>query len=184
MGKVYNSCRNRHCTVCQQKDKLQWLNKRMGELLPVGYYHLVFTIPHQLNPLCLQNKKTLYDILFKAAWQTILELTKDIRHLGADTGLISVLHTWGQNMKEHPHLHCIMPAGGLSSISHTGYIPIKRTTSLFITRCFPESLGVNSWPCYSKLLTEGNCNLRETSQNWLHQKGLCHLKAGYRKPNG
>ena len=114
MGKVYNSCRNRHCTVCQQKDKLQWLNKRMGELLPVGYYHLVFTIPHQLNPLCLQNKKTLYDILFKAAWQTILELTKDIRHLGADTGLISVLHTWGQNMKEHPHLHCIMPAGGLS----------------------------------------------------------------------
>ena len=114
MGKAYNSCRNRHCTVCQQKDKLQWLDKRMQELLPVGYYHLVFTIPHQLNPLCLQNKKIMYNILFKAASQTVLELAKDVKHLGADTGLITVLHTWGQNMMDHPHLHCIMPAGGLS----------------------------------------------------------------------
>ena len=86
----------------------------MQELLPVGYYHLVFTLPHQLNPLCLQNKKVMYNLLFKAASQTILELTRDVKHLGADTGLISVLHTWGQNMMEHPHLHCIMPAGGLS----------------------------------------------------------------------
>jgi hypothetical protein len=86
----------------------------MQELLPVGYYHLVFTIPHELNPLCLKNKKVMYDILFNAASQTILELSKDTKHLGADTGLISVLHTWGQNMMEHPHLHCIMPAGGLS----------------------------------------------------------------------
>jgi hypothetical protein len=85
----------------------------MKELLPVGYYHLVFTIPHELNPLCLANKKVMYGLLFKAASQTILELAKDTRHLGADTGLITVLHTWGQNMIEHPHLHCIMPAGGL-----------------------------------------------------------------------
>jgi hypothetical protein len=112
--KSYNSCRNRHCSFCQQKDKLQWLDKRMQELLPVGYYHLVFTIPHELNPLCLQNKRVMYGILFKAASQTILELSKDTKHLGADTGLITVLHTWGQNMMEHPHLHCIMPAGGLS----------------------------------------------------------------------
>lgn len=114
LEKSYNSCRNRHCPVCQQKDKQQWLEKRMEELLPVGYYHLVFTIPHQLNPLCLQNKKILYDILFKAASQTLLELAKDTRHLGTGTGLVTVLHTWGQNMIEHPHLHCIMPAGGLS----------------------------------------------------------------------
>lgn len=112
--KAYNSCRNRHCTVCQQKDKLQWLDKRMQELLPVGYYHLVFTIPHQLNTLCLQNKKVMYTILFKAASQCVLELARDVKHLGADTGLFTVLHTWGQNMKEHPHLHCIMPAGGIS----------------------------------------------------------------------
>lgn len=109
-----NSCRNRHCPVCQQKDKLQWLDKRMDELLPVGYYHLVFTIPHELNSLCLGNKKVMYGLLFKAASQTILELTKDTKHLGANTGLITVLHTWGQNLMEHPHLHCIMPAGGLS----------------------------------------------------------------------
>jgi hypothetical protein len=113
-GKSYNSCRNRHCPSCQQKDKLEWLDKRMKELLPLGYYHLVFTIPHELNPLCQANKKVMYGLLFKAASQTILELAKDTRHLGADTGLITVLHTWGQNMMEHPHLHCIMPAGGLS----------------------------------------------------------------------
>lgn len=110
----HNSCRNRHCPVCQQKDKLQWLDKRMDELLPVGYYHIVFTIPHQLNSLCLANKKVMYDLLFKAASQTLLELTKDTKHLGADIGLTTILHTWGQNMTEHPHLHCIMPAGGLS----------------------------------------------------------------------
>jgi len=86
----------------------------MKELLPVGYYHLVFTIPHELNPLCLENKKVMYDILFKAASQTILELSKDTKHLGADTGLVTILHTWGQNMMEHIHLHCITPAGGLS----------------------------------------------------------------------
>ena len=114
MGKPHNSCRNRHCPTCQQKDKLEWLDKRMEELLPVGYYHLVFTIPHELNPLCLGNKKVMYGILFKAASQTILELAKDAKHLGADVGLITVLHTWGQNMIEHPHLHCIMPSGGLS----------------------------------------------------------------------
>lgn len=114
IDKVYNSCRNRHCPNCQQKDREAWLEKRMEEVLPLGYYHLVFTIPHQLNGLCLKNKKTMYDILFRAASQTILELTKDSKHLGADTGLITVLHTWGQNMMEHPHLHCIMPSGGLS----------------------------------------------------------------------
>jgi hypothetical protein len=114
LGKAYNSCRNRHCPSCQQKDKLKWLDKRMQELLPTGYYHLVFTIPHELNPLCLKNKKVMYDILFNAASQTLLELSRDIKHLGADIGLITILHTWGQNMMEHPHLHCIMPSGGLS----------------------------------------------------------------------
>lgn len=113
LGMAFNSCRNRHCPTCQQKDKLKWMDKRMQELLPIGYYHLVFTIPHELNPLCLGNKKVMYDILFKAASQTILELSRDIKHLGADTGLVTILHTWGQNMREHPHLHCIMPSGGL-----------------------------------------------------------------------
>jgi hypothetical protein len=125
-GKSNNSCRNRHCPACQQKDKLEWMDKRMKELLPVGYYHFVFTLPHELNPLCLQNKKTLYGLLFKAVSETIMELTRDVKHLGADIGLITVLHTWGQNMKEHPHLHCIMPTGGLSfDREHWVHIPDK-----------------------------------------------------------
>lgn len=125
-GNACNSCRNRHCPVCQQKDMLEWQDKRMKELLPVGYYHLVFTLPHELNPLCLQNKKVMYGLLFKAVSQTLLELTKDTRHLGADVGLITVLHTWGQNMTEHPHLHCIMPAGGLSfDREHWVHVPDK-----------------------------------------------------------
>ena len=126
VGKANNSCRNRHCPACQQKDKLRWLDKRMQELLPVGYYHLVFTLPHELNPLCLQNKKAMYGLLFKAVSETILELARDVKHLGADTGLVCVLHTWGQNMMEHPHLHCIMPAGGLSfDRGHWAHVPGK-----------------------------------------------------------
>jgi len=125
-GKSYNSCRNRHCPACQQKEKMEWLGKRMKELLPVGYYHLVFTLPHELGPLCLQNKKAMYGLLFKAVSQTLLELTRDVQHLGADIGLVTVLHTWGQNMKEHPHLHCIMPAGGLSfDREHWVHVPDK-----------------------------------------------------------
>jgi hypothetical protein len=94
------------------------MDDRMQELLPVGYYHLVFTIPCELNPFCFTNKKIMYDILFKAASQTVLELSRDTKHMGAETGLFTVLHTWGQNMMEHPHLHCIMPSGGLSFDKH------------------------------------------------------------------
>jgi len=131
IDKVNNSCRNRHCPNCQNKDREQWLEKRMQELLPVGYYHLVFTIPHELNALCLQNKKAMYNILFKASSQTLLELSKDIKHLGADTGLIAVLHTWGQNLLEHPHLHCIMPAGGLS-FDKTHWVHTPKKDDFFI----------------------------------------------------
>lgn len=103
----------------------------MQELLPVGYYHLVFTIPHELNDLCFKNKKIMFDILFKAASQTILELSKDVKHPGADTGIITVLHTWGQNMMEHPHLHCIMPAGGLS-FDKTHWVHTQKANDFFI----------------------------------------------------
>lgn len=129
--KAYNSCRNRHCPNCQGKDREEWLGKRMQELLPVGYCHLVFTIPHQLNQLCLKNKKVMYGILFKAASQTVIELSKDTRHMGADTGLITVLHTWGQNMMEHPHLHCIMPAGGLS-FDKTHWVHTQKSKGFFV----------------------------------------------------
>lgn len=129
--KAYDSCRNRHCPNCQHKDREKWLDKRMKELLPIGYYHLVFTIPHQLNNLCLKNKKAMYGVLFKAASQTVLELSNDTEHLGADTGLISVLHTWGQNMMEHIHLHCIMPAGGLS-FDKSHWVHPKKKKDFFV----------------------------------------------------
>lgn len=131
IDKANNSCRNRHCPNCQNKDREQWLDKRMKELLPVGYYHLVFTLPHKLNGLSLQNKKIMYNFLFKAASQTVLELSKDIKHLGADTGLITILHTWGQNMMEHPHLHCIMPAGGLS-FDKSHWVHTQKSKDFFI----------------------------------------------------
>jgi Putative transposase len=88
---------------------------RQNELLPVAYVHVVFTLPHQLSPLALQNKKVLYDLLFRASAETLQEVARDPRHLGADIGFLSVLHTWGQNLLAHPHLHCVIPAGGLSS---------------------------------------------------------------------
>lgn len=110
----YNSCRNRHCPKCQSLARERWLDNRMEELLPVGYFHVVFTVPEELNPLVLRNAKVMYNVLFKAVSETLLELGSDRRHLGADIGFIAVLHTWGQNMMEHPHLHCIVPGGGLS----------------------------------------------------------------------
>ena len=118
VGKANNSCRNRHCPACQQKEKMEWLGKRMKELLPVGYYHLVFTLPHELNPLCLQNKKMMYGLLFKAVSQTLPELTRDVKHLGADIGLVCVLHSWGQNMKEHPCLP--FRQAGAPALHHAG----------------------------------------------------------------
>jgi hypothetical protein len=110
----YNSCRNRHCPQCQQVKREQWLASRERDLLDVGYFHVVFTIPSSLHPLVRFNQKELYDLLFRAARQTLLELAADPKYLGAHIGVIALLHTWGQNLMDHPHLHCIVPGGGLS----------------------------------------------------------------------
>lgn len=110
----YNSCRNRHCGKCQTNARDRWLSERQKELLPVRYVHVVFTLPHYLSPLALANKRILYDLLFRASAATLLEIAADPKHLGADIGFMSVLHTWGQNVLHHPHVHCVIPAGGLS----------------------------------------------------------------------
>jgi hypothetical protein len=110
----YNSCRNRHCPKCQAMARAAWLEKRESELLPVPYFHLVFTLPHELAPLALQNQRVVYGILFQAAAQTLLEIAADPRHLGARVGCLMVLHTWGQNLMHHPHVHAIVTGGGLS----------------------------------------------------------------------
>ena len=117
----YNSCRNRHCPKCQTNARDQWLAKRQQELLPVGYYHLVFSVPHALVPLMWQNKRQLFALLFQASADTLLEVAADPRHLGAQAGLLSILHTWGQTLQPHPHIHCVVPGGGLSP-QHTRWI--------------------------------------------------------------
>jgi hypothetical protein len=110
----YNSCRNRHCPRCQTSARNRWLAERTKELLPVAYSHVVFTLPQQLAMLAQQNKRVLYDLLLRTSAATLLEIAADPRHLGAKIGFLSVLHTWGQNLKHHPHVHCVVPTGGLA----------------------------------------------------------------------
>jgi Putative transposase/Transposase zinc-binding domain/TAZ zinc finger len=109
----YNSCRDRHCPVCQGTARAAWVQNRTDELLPIGHFHVVFTVPQELNPLALRNKSAFYDILFRASSETLTQLGKDPRWLGAQIGFISILHTWGQNLMDHPHIHCIVPGGGI-----------------------------------------------------------------------
>jgi hypothetical protein len=110
----FNSCRNRHCPKCQGNARAKWLAARSAELLPVPYFHVVFTLPHSLSALVLQNKRLLYDLLYRTSAASLLELARDPKHLGADIGFLGVLHTWGQNLELHPHVHYIVPAGGLA----------------------------------------------------------------------
>jgi len=111
---LYNSCRNRHCPKCQATARARWLAQRQAELLPVSYFHVVVTLPEQIGRLAMQNAKTIYNLLFRAASQTLLETAADPRLLGAHIGFLAVLHTWGQNLHLHPHLHCVVPGGGIS----------------------------------------------------------------------
>jgi hypothetical protein len=111
----YDSCRNRHCPKCQSLAKAKWLQARQSELLPTQYFHVVFTVPETLAPVALQNQRVVYGILFRAASETLLTIAADRRRLGARIGFLAVLHTWGQNLMAHPHLHCVVPGGGLSS---------------------------------------------------------------------
>lgn len=111
----YNSCRNRHCPKCQALARAHWLEQRAAELLPISYFHVVFTLPAEIAALALQNKRLLYGMLFEAASQTLRKVAANPRHLGADEiGLLAVLHTWGQNLMHHPHLHCVVSGGGLA----------------------------------------------------------------------
>jgi len=127
----YNSCRNRHCPKCQTLKKERWIDARKDDLLNVGYFHVVFTIPDTLNPVAYQNQEVVYKILFKAAAETLAELSSDKKYLGAQIGITEVLHTWGQNLMFHPHVHCIVPGGGLDSCGRwinsreKFFIPVK-----------------------------------------------------------
>ena len=122
---AYNSCRNRHCPKCQGQARAEWLAARQAELLPVPYFHVVFTLPAAVAQIAFHNKATVYAILFRAAAETLRTIAADPKHLGAETGLVAVLHTWGQNLHHHPHIHCIVPGGG-PSLDHTRWVTCRR----------------------------------------------------------
>ena len=167
----YNSCRNRHCPKCQGHKREEWIAARERELLPVPYFHLVFTLPSELNQLAMYDPRAVYDSLFAATWSTLNCFGHDPKHLGAQTGMISILHTWGQQLTLHPHLHCIVPGGGLSK---KGYwkqarskgkflFPVKAMSRVFRARsleqlrqrCKPEQALLNelykkNWVVYAK----------------------------------
>jgi hypothetical protein len=122
----YNSCRNRHCPKCQGNARIRWLQQRERELLPTRYVHAVFTLPRELAPVALQNKRLIYGLLFRVSAATLLEAARDPRYLGAEIGFFSVLHTWDQRLQHHPHVHCVIAAGGVSP-DHDSWISSRRT---------------------------------------------------------
>src|SRR4051812_38194984 len=143
---AYNSCRNRHCPKCQGSARAAWLAERQDELSPVPYFHVVFTLPAPAAEIAFQNKAAVYAILFRAAAEALSTIAADPRHLGAEIGVVAVLHTWGQNLQHHPHVHCLVPGGGLSpdgrrwvSCRPGFFLPVRVLSRLF-RRLFLEKL--------------------------------------------
>jgi hypothetical protein len=143
---AYNSCSDRHCPKCQSFARAQWLEDRQSELLDTQYFHVVFTVPEQIATIAYQNKRELYGILFRTAAETLRTIAADPKHLGAEIGFFAVLHTWGQNLLHHPHLHCVVPGGGLSadgtewiSCPEGFFLPVRVLSRLF-RRLFLEKL--------------------------------------------
>ena len=153
---AYNSCRNRHCPKCQGAAAREWLAEREAELLPVPYFHVVFTLPAAIADIAYQNKAVIYDLLFKAAAETMLTIAADPKHLGARIGLTAVLHTWGSAMTHHPHVHMIVPGGGFSArrpamdrVRPNFFLPVRVLSKLF-RRLFLEKLALPTRPVASR----------------------------------
>lgn len=168
----YNSCRNRHCPTCQGHKREEWIQARESELLNVPYFHLVFTLPAELNPYALSDPRIIYDRLFKAAWATLAQFGANPKHLGGKMGMIAILHTWGQNMSLHPHLHCIVPGGGVSKsgkwkpaknkgkylfnvksmsrVFRAKYVEMLRKSELYIPQAIYDKLFSKNWVVYAK----------------------------------
>jgi len=160
----YNSCRNRHCPKCQGHKREEWISKREEDLLPIGYYHVVFTLPCELNALALYNSKLVYNTLFKTAWAVIKGFGENPDYLGAQTGMISILHTWGQNMSLHPHLHCIVPSGGVDKKGNWKWVkkkdkylyPVREMSNVFRAKYVAELRrnGIVNQELFDKLFTK------------------------------
>jgi hypothetical protein len=177
----YNSCRNRHCPKCQFLKKEKWIEARVDDLLPIPYFHVTFTIPSQLNPLVLRNQKVMYDLLFLAVSETLVELANDPKHLGAHIGFIEILHTWGQNLMEHPHIHCVVTGGGLSpdgsrwiSAGKKFFIPVKVMSALFKAKVLDYLKA--SYKAGDLVLPAGIGNLKDPGAFEVLRKQLYHKK--------
>lgn len=187
----YNSCRNRHCPKCQQVQRERWIQAREAELIPVPYFHVVFTLPQALNKLCLFEPAKMYSLLFNTAWGVMKSFAADPLHLGADAGMIAILHTWGQNLSLHPHLHCIVPGGGLTRAgfwkqakSNGDFLfPVKAMSTVFrarfvaalrqkikgLDRSFYDSLFKTHWIVYAKQAFAGPEHVVEYLGRYTHK---------------
>src|SRR5215475_11182402 len=161
---AYNSCADRHCPKCQSLARAKWLEQRQAELLPVEYFHVVFTLPEPLARLSLQNKREMYDLLFRATAETLQTIAADPQHLGAQIGFFCILHSWGQSLTHHPHLHCVVPGGGISldgsrwvACRPGFFLPVK-----VLSRRFKRSISV----IWSKPMRPGSSNSTAISSRW------------------
>ena len=187
---AYNSCRNRHCPKCQNLAREQWLTRRKAELLPVPYYHVVFTLPPRIAELALQNKQTIYKILFAASAETLLTIAADPRHLGARIGFFSILHTWGQNLLHHPHIHCVVTGGGPSpdrkrwvGCRKNFFLSVHVLSELF-RRLFLEQLDQAKLSFHGQLSDlNGKAQLKQHLARVRKQDWVVHAKAPFGGPD-
>jgi hypothetical protein len=183
----YNSCRNRHGPKCQTNARDKWLRARQQELLPVTYYHLVFSVPHRLVPLMWQNKKALFTLLFEASGATLFEVAANPKHLGAEIGFLSVLHTWGQTLQPHPHIHCVVPGGGLSP-GHERWIRSPRNFFVpvrVLSRVFRGKFVAGLKKLFRKdKLSSALVNHYPTRRNSLRSHERCFAMNGLSMPSG
>jgi hypothetical protein len=166
----YNSCRNRHCPKCQGGAQAAWLAARERDLLPVPYCHVVFTVPAPLSPLALQNPRMVYTLLFQAVAETLQTIARDPKHLGAEIGFLGVLHTWGQTLHHHPHVHCVVPAGGLA-LDGTAWRPCRPHFFLpvrVLSRCFRRTFltALCRTAAAGHLALQGHCQRWATARGW------------------
>jgi len=168
-GDLSITCRNRHCPNCQTQSRDRWIQARTSELVPVGYFHVVFTVPQQLSALMLQNRRTLYELLFRSVAATLLEVAANPKHLGTEIGFLGVLHTWGQTLTHHPHIHCVVPSGGFAPgrirwvrPKYAGFFLPTQVLSVVFRAKFIDGLG--SLFRRQKLAFHGSCQwLQEPS---------------------
>ena len=176
---AYNSCRDRHCPKCQSLARAQWIEDRQAELLDTQYFHVVFTVPEEIAAIAYQNKEVVYDILFRATSETLRTIAADPKHLGAEIGFFAVLHSWGQNLMFHPHLHCVVPGGGLSpdgqrwiACRRSFFLPVRVLSRRF-RRLFVESL--------EKAFEEGQLKFFSSLQELDDRKAFLRYLAPLRK---